>query len=185
VETIYLALRVLLSLAVVLAAIWYAHRRLSRSGRLARAAKTVNVVTKQSISAKASVVVMDVDGQRFLLGVTDQSVTVLNTSATPMAEPAREIAPAFTRAPALPSSPGVASASAVASSPATSSPRAASANRGAAFARVLSELQSEPGEDFRPAPVAYLPEPRDGALDGSILSAATWKRTAAALRRAR
>lgn len=166
-ETIYLALRVLLSLAVVLAAIWYAHRRLTRSGRLPRATKAVNVVTKQSIGAKASVVVMDVDGQRFLLGVTEHSVTVLNTSETPSAEPA----PVLAAAPSLPArTPGVS----------TTRP-----NGGAAFARVLSELQTEPADHAGPAPVVYLPEQRSGALDGSILSAATWKRTAAALRRAR
>lgn len=166
-ETIYLALRVLLSLAVVLAAIWYAHRRLTRNGRIPRATKTVNVVTKQSIGAKASVVVMDVDGQRFLLGVTENSVTVLNTSETPVAEPVRELAPA----PSIPTP--IAGIS-------TTRPTG-----GAAFARVLSELQAEPAEHANPAPVAYLPEQRNSAMDGSILSAATWKRTAAALRRAR
>jgi flagellar protein FliO/FliZ len=166
VETIFLALRVLLSLAAVLAAIWYAHRRLTRGGRFTpRAAKAVTVVTKQSIGAKASVVVMDVDGQRFLLGVTEQSVTVLNTSETPAAESPRQLA----AAPAIPA--------AVADEGRRSG--------GAAFARVLSELQSEPADVAQPAPVAYLPEPRTAALDGSILSAATWKRTAAALRRAR
>lgn len=166
-ETIYLALRVLLSLAVVLAAIWYAHRRLTRNGRIPRATKTVNVVTKQSIGAKASVVVMDVDGQRFLLGVTENSVTVLNTSETPVAEPVRELAPA----PSIPTP--IAGISAT------------RPTGGAAFARVLSELQAEPAEHSNPAPVAYLPEQRTSAMDGSILSAATWKRTAAALRRAR
>ncbi|MEX1080043.1 MAG: flagellar biosynthetic protein FliO [Homoserinimonas sp.] len=166
-ETIYLALRVLLSLAVVLAAIWYAHRRLTKGGRLTpRAAKAVNVVARQSVGSKASVVVMDVDGQRFLLGVTEQSVTVLNTSETPAAEPAREHAVA-------PSVPAIAGLS-------TSRP-----NGGAAFARVLSDMQTPRAEHTTPAPVAYLPESGTSALDGSILSAATWKRTAAALRRAR
>jgi hypothetical protein len=50
---------------------------------------------------------------------------------------------------------------------------------------VLSDLQAEPTEHANPAPVAYLPEQRTTPLDGSILSPATWKRTAAALRRAR
>jgi flagellar protein FliO/FliZ len=171
VETIFLALRVLLSLAVVLVVIWYAHRRLSRGGRLMpRAAKAVNVVAKQSVGSKASVVVMDVDGQRFLLGVTEQSVTVLNTSETPVAEHALSAAPAL----AAPSAP------AAIAGVSTTRP-----NGGAAFARVLSQLQADPVEHANPAPVAYLPEPKAGPLDGSILSAATWKRTAAALRRAR
>jgi len=167
VETVFLALRVLLSLAAVLAAIWYVHRRLTKGGRMPRAAKTVNVVTKQSISAKASVVVMDVDGQRFLLGVTEQSVTVLNTSETPEPELAA-IEPAPVRsAPVL----------------SRAIPRPARPVGGAAFARVLAEAQGEPAAT--PAPIAYLPEARTGLLDGSILSATTWKRTAAALRRAR
>lgn len=166
-DTIFLALRVLLSLAVVLAAIWYAHRRLTRGGRAPRAAKTVTVVAKQSVGSKASVVVMDVDGQRFLLGVTEQSVSVLNASATPVAEPAPM--PAHQLAPVEPP-------------PVRVVPRPTG---GAAFARVLSDLQAEAPASDHAAPLAFLPEPRAGALDGSILSAATWKRTAAALRRAR
>src|SRR5690554_383230 len=162
VDTVFLALRVLLSLAVVLGAIWYAHRRLTRGGRLTpRAAKAVNVVAKQSVGSKASVVVMDVDGQRFLLGVTEQSVTVLNTSETPVAEPVREL-PAVT--PSVPVR--VAGVS-------TTNP-----GGGAAFARVLSEVQAEPSEHPAPAPVAYLPEVpghRSSPLDGSILSPTTWR----------
>ncbi len=165
-ETVFLALRVLLSLAAVLAVIWYAHRRLTKGGRMPRASKTVNVVTKQSISSKASVVVMDVDGQRFLLGVTEQSVTVLNTSETP--EP--EISAVETTATPL-------------IGRAIARPTARPAG-GAAFARVLAEANGEQTE-LAPAPVAYLPEAPGGVLAGSILSATTWKRTAATLRRAR
>lgn len=167
-DTVFLALRVLLSLAVVLGAIWYAHRRLTRGGRLTpRAAKTVNVVAKQSVGGKASVVVMDVDGQRFLLGVTEQSVTVLNTSETPAEQP-RELTVVTPTPPAR-----------------VSGVSATSPSGGAAFARVLSELQAEPTDHATPAPVAYLPEPRTSPLDGSILSPTTWKRAATALRRAR
>ena len=82
-EIVYLALRVLLSLAVVLGLLWMVQRRLTRSGRMPGAAKPVNVVTRQAIAPKASVVVVDVDGQRFLLGVTEQSVTVLSTTDAP------------------------------------------------------------------------------------------------------
>ena len=167
-DTVFLALRVLLSLAVVLGAIWYAHRRLTRGGRLTpRAAKTVNVVAKQSVGGKASVVVMDVDGQRFLLGVTEQSVTVLNTSDTPAEQPC-ELTAVRAATPARAS--GVS---------------ATSPSGGAAFARVLSELQAGPVEHVNPAPIAYFPESRTSPLDGSILSPNTWKRAATALRRAR
>lgn len=169
-ETVYLALRVLLSLGVVLGTVWYVHRRLTKGGRLPRATKAVTVVTRQQIAPKASVVVMDVDGQRFLLGVTEQSVTVLNTSDAPPPEVVVAKAPR--------------TLAAVDSAP-RSIPRATG---GAAFARVLSDLQGPvnlPGP-AHPAPVAYLPsENLTGTLNGSILSPTTWKRTAAALRRAR
>src|SRR5690606_1565749 len=109
---------------------------------------------------------MDVDGQRFLLGVTEQSVTVLNTSETPAEQP-REL-------------------TAVAPAPArVAGVSATSPNGGAAFARVLSQLQSEPVAHSNPAPVAYLPEARSSSVVGSILSPITGWRAAAALRRAR
>lgn len=82
-ETVYLALRVLLSLAVVLGLLWMVQRRLTRNGRLSGAVKQVTVVTRQSIAPKASVVVIEAEGQRFLLGVTEQSVTVLSTTDAP------------------------------------------------------------------------------------------------------
>lgn len=83
-DTVFLALRVLLSLAAVLGVIWYAQRRISRGNR-ARAGKTINVVGRQGIGAKASVAVIDMDGKRFLLGVTEHQVTILHTSDAPVA----------------------------------------------------------------------------------------------------
>lgn len=178
-ETVYLALRVLLALAVVLGLLWMVQRRLTRGGRMPGTAKQVNVVTRQVIAPKASVVVVDVDGQRFLLGVTEQSVTVLNTSDAPIADPVeakpRRLAPAADEA----------SGSRVIEAPATKAVAREAfrthSTGGAAFARVLSDLVPS-------APIAYLPR-RDrrpaSNLDGSILSPATWKRTAAAIRRIR
>ncbi|HYI33597.1 MAG TPA: flagellar biosynthetic protein FliO, partial [Glaciibacter sp.] len=46
-----------------------------------RTAGLVSVVGRQGIGPKASVVVVDVDGSRFVLGVTEQSVTVLHNTA--------------------------------------------------------------------------------------------------------
>ncbi|WP_403021940.1 FliO/MopB family protein [Salinibacterium sp. GXW1014] len=77
-----IGLRVLVSLGAVLALLWWLHRRLT-AGPRARAASPVSVVAKQGIGAKASVVVIDVEGSRLVLGVTEQSVSVLQSGETP------------------------------------------------------------------------------------------------------
>ncbi|GAA1109581.1 flagellar biosynthetic protein FliO [Arthrobacter flavus] len=82
-DAVVLGLRVLLSLAVVLGLLWYLHRKISRFNRTGNKADPVTIVTRQGISPKASVVMIEADGKRFLLGVTDQSVNVLHTSAAP------------------------------------------------------------------------------------------------------
>ncbi len=83
-DTVFLTLRVVLSLAAVLGVIWYAQRKISKGTR-ARQGKTITVVGRQGVGAKASVAVIDVDGKRFLLGVTEHSVNILHTSDTPEA----------------------------------------------------------------------------------------------------
>ena len=87
-ETVVLALRVVLSLAVVLGLLWVLQRRFSRGARTG-ARKLVRVVERQTIGPKASVVVVDADGQRYLLGVTDQAVNVLDTREAPAEEEAQ------------------------------------------------------------------------------------------------
>ncbi|WP_168220002.1 MULTISPECIES: flagellar biosynthetic protein FliO [unclassified Salinibacterium] len=84
-----IGLRVLVSLGAVLALLWWLHRRLT-AGPRARAASPVSVVAKQGIGAKASIVVIDVEGSRLVLGVTEQSVSVLQSGETPA--PAEEFA---------------------------------------------------------------------------------------------
>ena len=83
-DTVFLALRVILSLAAVFGIIWYAQRKIGK-GLRAKQGKTITVVGRQGVGAKASVAVIDVDGKRFLLGVTEHSVNILHTSDTPEA----------------------------------------------------------------------------------------------------
>ncbi|MBX3099286.1 MAG: flagellar biosynthetic protein FliO [Salinibacterium sp.] len=90
-DTLFLALRVVLSLAAVLGVIWYAQRKIGKGNR-AKQGKAITVVGRQGVGAKASVAVVDVDGKRFLLGVTEHSVNILHTSDAPEAP-----AEAFTR----------------------------------------------------------------------------------------
>ena len=77
-DTLIVAARVVLSLGVVLALLWYLQRRLSRGARALGVANPVTVVGRQPIGQKASVVVIEVEGTRLVLGVTEQAVTVLH-----------------------------------------------------------------------------------------------------------
>jgi flagellar biogenesis protein FliO len=92
VETLFLVLRVAVSLGVVLAVIWWAHRRITAGRARTRKTELVTVVARQGIAAKASVVVVDADGRRLTLGVTEHGVTVLHDREAP--EPAPEAVPA-------------------------------------------------------------------------------------------
>lgn len=82
-DTLFLALRVLLSLAAVLGIIWYAQRRISKGTR-SKAGKAITIIGRQGIGAKASVAVIEMDGKRFLLGVTEHQVTILHTADAPV-----------------------------------------------------------------------------------------------------
>jgi flagellar protein FliO/FliZ len=186
VETVFVALRVLLSLAAVVGAIWLLQRRLTRGKRPSRSGKLMTVVTRQVIAPKASVVVLDMDGKRFLLGVTEQSVTVLNAGDAPVEqlEPATVPQPKSPRAKA-------AAAQLVAEPGAAAGP-----DSGAAFGEALAKAGApDSGTRNAGAGNATVDFPRidprtgqfrgGGALDGSILSPTTWKRAAAALRQHR
>lgn len=84
-DSLILGLRVLVSLGAVLGLMWLLHRRLRR-GTGAPKAKALAVVARQSVGPKAAVVLVDTDGQRFLLGVTEHGINVLHTSEAPAAE---------------------------------------------------------------------------------------------------
>lgn len=159
-DTLFVALRVLLSLAAVVGLLWFLQRRLTKGTRSSRATKLVNVVTRQGLAQKASVVVIDVEGKRFLLGVTEHSVTVLDSSELPVEVlvEATDSAVAF----------GSAMATATAITPKN------------AFSPIpFPKFDPRTGQPRRPSILSGSP------LDGSILSLATWKRAAAAMRGAR
>jgi flagellar protein FliO/FliZ len=150
VDSFFVALRVILSLAAVVGLLWVVQRRVTKGAKSTRATKLVRVVSRQGIAQKASVVVVDVEGQRFLLGVTEHSVTVLNTTELPAAE-------------------------------SVEAPVVAQANSAAAFGTIMASTKAPVFTSFDPK----TGQPRSGAFDGSIFSAATWKRAAAALRNGR
>lgn len=84
-ETLFVALRVLVVLGVIVTVLWVVQRRVTKGrapGR-GRRGNAVTVVGRQGVGPKASVVVVDVDGNRFVLGVTERQVSVLHTSDRP------------------------------------------------------------------------------------------------------
>ncbi|PYI66867.1 flagellar biosynthetic protein FliO [Arthrobacter livingstonensis] len=91
-DTLLLVLRVGLSLAVVIVLLWMAQKRWSKGSRPA-AETDLQVVSRRSVGQKASVVVVDADGRRFLLGVTEHAINVLHDGPAPVAAPVAE--PAF------------------------------------------------------------------------------------------
>ncbi|WP_307803111.1 flagellar biosynthetic protein FliO [Frigoribacterium sp. PvP032] len=101
-DTLFVALRVALSLGVVLALLWVLQKRLAKGGlRGGRASAPVTIVARQGIGAKASVVVVDVEGERLVLGVTEASITVLAAADAPAAQPAVVALEPVGAAPAL------------------------------------------------------------------------------------
>ena len=86
-DTVFIALRVLVVLGVIVALLWYVQRRVTKGkgGRArARRGNAVTVVGRQGVGSKASVVVVDVDGTRFVLGVTERAVNVLQSGDRPV-----------------------------------------------------------------------------------------------------
>ncbi|HEU0256428.1 MAG TPA: flagellar biosynthetic protein FliO [Microbacteriaceae bacterium] len=82
-DTLLLALRVLVALGAVVALLWVLQRRSLRWAAKHHSGTTIEVAGKRSLGSKASVVVVDVDGTRFTLGVTEHSVNVLHSSRVP------------------------------------------------------------------------------------------------------
>lgn len=162
-ESLVVALRVALSLAVVFGLIWYIHRRLTRGGKARLTATPITVLGKQAVGQKASVVVVDADGKRFILGVTEHSITVIHGGVAPAA------AFADVLAEATPAETGTETGTETSQTPA---PRPVA---------VAARTAAAPTETGLVAPGSRLP----GALGGSILSPSTWRQAAAVLGRNR
>jgi flagellar protein FliO/FliZ len=158
-DTVFLALRVVVSLGAVLAVIWFARRWLTGGAKARLRTRHVMVLAKQAVGAKASVAVIEADGRRYLLGVTEHSVTVLDQLETMPAEvPTTPILlPSFERA-------------------------LEDARRAAQPPREPIPLLPETRRAVREAEATRGPK---SAVAGSILSPDTWRQTAMALRRAR
>ena len=176
-DQLILGLRVLVSLAAVLGLMWVLARRLRR-GAASPKAKALAVVSRQTVGPKASVVLVDTDGRRFLLGVTEHGISVLHSGEAPAVEPlavaeqtrgaVRDAAPRLEAAPLREADPDL---EAVPEAVPISRRAARHAVDPSAFDR---ELQRQ---------LATGPEPQP--LAGSILDLDTWRQAAGALRAGR
>jgi flagellar protein FliO/FliZ len=84
-DSLMLTLRVLVSLAVVFGLLWFLARRM-RAGRGAHRSAPVHVLGKAGIGGKAQVVVVEAEGRRMVLGVTEHGVSVLHEADAPPVE---------------------------------------------------------------------------------------------------
>ncbi len=79
-DTLWLILRFVVSLAVVIGLIWGLARvkkRVSPKG-----AGTINLVSKVPVSKKGSLLLVEVGGKTMMLGATDNSITLLSVIET-------------------------------------------------------------------------------------------------------
>lgn len=152
----------------MLGLLWFLQRRVAKTQSRKRDAEPITVLGRQGLGAKAQLVVVQTEDARYVLGVTEHGVSVVDRlSLRP--EPA-----------APPTGPA---------------PRDAAADA-AEFERILAAAALT-GTPATPAAPATSAAPGDGTelrrrvrhrndpLRGSILSPDTWRQTAEALRRAR
>ena len=162
-DTLFVTLRVVVALGAVLGLLWYVQRRLSRGKRASRRSGAVQVVSRQGLGSKASVVLIEADGTRFLLGVTEQNVTVLHTAAASAAAFAEHIAAVSTTDVEHPDA---------------SYPDAAPVAAGGDSDKVVELSPRRAARALRSAPPVQ-------QASGSILNPDTWKQAVAAVRHGR
>lgn len=73
-------LRVVGALAVVVVALLLVQKKMRKTGV---SAGHLSVIARRGLGQKSSVVLLDNDGQRFMLGVTEHGITVLHQGAAP------------------------------------------------------------------------------------------------------
>jgi flagellar protein FliO/FliZ len=166
--TVVLVLRVALALGCVLGVLWWLGRRAARSGGGQRRTAALTVVARQGLGQKASIAVVDADGRRLLLGVSEHGVTLLTEleAPAPAAQAVQdervEIDPAdLADLVALPTSRVTAGGAVPAQRPAKDQLHLTSPSTPAAR-------------------MPAVPKPRH-PLEGSILDAATWRQAVVAV----
>lgn len=199
-DTVFLALRVIVSLGAVFGALWFAHRWITK-GRPGRpGGRSISVVARQGLGAKAGVAIVQAGGRQYLLGVTEHAVTVLDRLDGDVPGGAEQVVRLVATGPV--DRPGFGEALAVAVAATGTIPMVRVeprrpellptapvvlpvpvARRGTPTPAVVAVRSGEPHSTRRAARRAERMQPSPVA--GSILSPETWRRTAAALRNLR
>lgn len=176
-DAVFLVLRVAVALGVVLAVIWVAHRRVARMRRRSGKTALVRVVARQSLAPKASMVVVDADGRRLMLGVTEHGVSVLSDRPAPVADADFDAVLAAAVEQAAVEQAAVGQATDASTAPSARKPQPLGA------APEASDTVADQARHSRRSPAATTPEPAShGSRRGSILSAETWKRSLAGVK---
>ncbi|MFS0911746.1 FliO/MopB family protein [Microbacterium sp. 179-I 3D2 NHS] len=148
----------------MLGLLWFLQRRVAGKAARRRENDAITVLGRQSLGMKAQLVVVQTDDHRYVLGVTEHGVAVVDRLPLPRT--------------AAPDDP-------LPSLPAIGDPGATEFDRIVA-ASVLAESDAAPLRRTRSAEAPRLRERhRNDPLRGSILSPDTWRQTAEVIRRAR
>ncbi|WP_231589666.1 FliO/MopB family protein [Microbacterium sp. Ag1] len=154
----------MLSLAAVLGVLWFLQRRVARTQARRRDSEAITVLGRQGVGPKAQIVVIQTEDARYVLGVTEHGVNVVDRLPVKRTDTSEERPrPAW--------------------SPATTE----AASDAAEFDRILAAAALTESTDIPPessAPQRRVRH-RNDPLRGSILSPETWRQTAEAIRRTR
>ncbi len=174
-DTVFLALRVIVSLAVVLGVLWYLQKKLSKRGVGRAAGKAITLVGRQAIGPKASVAVVEIEGRRLVLGVTEHRVTVLHSVEADVADAhlADRVVHPF-------------EASLAAAQPVVYPDNVRPITGPVPIRAVITtpEAPAAPVQELRRPRGSHRQQPT-GKLAGSILSPETWRQASAAIREVR
>lgn len=77
-DTLFTALRVAVSLGLIIGLIWFVQRKSAKSTS-GKGRRPITVVAKHSLGGKSRMVIVEADGTHFVLGVTESSVVVLKS----------------------------------------------------------------------------------------------------------
>lgn len=154
-DELLLLLRVALSLAAVLGLLWYVQRRVGKRVQQRRDGAEITVVARRALGSKAQLVVVETDDARYMLGVTEHGVNLIErTAAEHITRPVVHMG--------------------------AEAPTADEA-AGGTFDALLAEERAAEQPPLRRHRRPSSSDP----LGGSILSPQTWRQTAEFLRRAR
>lgn len=167
-DGILLFLRVVLSLAAVFGLLLYLRRKFSARFS-APGDSLLSVVQRQPLGPKSSVVLIDVEGRRYLLGISEAAVNVIDSYAAPaapaQAEQARQSGDQTSGPMLVHELPG--------------SDRADDFTQAAPTRKSLRAVNAFEAELRRSSQTPA----REGMLSGSILDVQTWRDAHQALRR--